>query len=150
MSLSPKYFENEPKSWANFPRDWYLIQRRQGKHVLVTQDYLILIIISYHKWYYTIVWTLLVYFKLAIQEPGILPSSVSVQLSKPQLNHNSTQPNITLGWVKHENNIAYTPPTTRPGKISSPTCILVFPLKTYCKTREFFHWKGTFNTKNRL
>ena len=30
-------------------------------------------------------------------------------LSKPQLNHNSTQPNITLSWVRHENDFA-TPP----------------------------------------
>ena len=35
----------------------------------------------------------------------------------------------------------------RPGKNSSPTGILVFPSKTYCKTREFFHWKGTFHCK---
>ena len=32
----------------------------------------------------------------------------------------------------------------RPGKNSGPTCILVFPSKTYCETREFFNWKGTF------
>ena len=31
-------------------------------------------------------------------------------LSKPQLNHNSTQPNITLSWVRHENDFAYHPP----------------------------------------
>ena len=30
-------------------------------------------------------------------------------LSKPQLNHNSTQPNITLRWVRHENDFAYHP-----------------------------------------
>ena len=28
-------------------------------------------------------------------------------LSKPQLNHNSTQPNITLSWVRHENDFAH-------------------------------------------
>ena len=37
-------------------------------------------------------------------------------LSKPQLNHNSTQPNITLSWVTHENDFAHhptpPPPTT--------------------------------------
>ena len=33
-------------------------------------------------------------------------------LSKPQLNHNSTQPNITLSWVRHENDFAHHP--TRP------------------------------------
>ena len=33
------------------------------------------------------------------------------QLSKPQLNHNSTQPNITLSWVRHENDFAHHPPT---------------------------------------
>ena len=32
------------------------------------------------------------------------------KLSKPQLNHNSTQPNITLSWVRHENDFAYNPP----------------------------------------
>ena len=30
-------------------------------------------------------------------------------MSKPQLNHNSTQPNITLSWVRHENDFAYHP-----------------------------------------
>ena len=30
-----------------------------------------------------------------------------VIMSKPQLNHNSTQPNITLSWVRHENDFAY-------------------------------------------
>ena len=33
-------------------------------------------------------------------------------LSKPQLNHNSTQPNITLSWVRHENDFANHPTTT--------------------------------------
>ena len=28
---------------------------------------------------------------------------------------------------------------TRPGKNSSPTCILAIPSKTYCKMREYFH-----------
>ena len=28
-------------------------------------------------------------------------------LSKPQLNNNSTQPNITLSWVRHENDFAH-------------------------------------------
>ena len=37
-------------------------------------------------------------------------------LSKPQLNHNSTQPNITLGWVRHENDFAYHP--TPPHKLN--------------------------------
>jgi len=38
------------------------------------------------------------------------------KLSKPQLNHNSTQPNITLSWVRHENDFAHHPtphPTTQ-------------------------------------
>ena len=30
-------------------------------------------------------------------------------LSKPQLNHNSTQPNVTLSWVRHEMTL-HTPP----------------------------------------
>ena len=33
-------------------------------------------------------------------------------LSKSQLNHNSTQPNITLSWVRHENDLANHPTTT--------------------------------------
>ena len=40
---------------------------------------------------------------------------VFLLLSKPQLNHNSTHPNITLSWVRHENDFAYHPtpsPTT--------------------------------------
>ena len=39
-----------------------------------------------------------------------------LKLSKPQLNHNSTQPNITLSWVRHENDFAHhpTPPTPHP------------------------------------
>ena len=37
------------------------------------------------------------------------------QLSKLQLNHNSTQPNVTLvSWVRHENDFAYHPTTTTP------------------------------------
>ena len=35
-------------------------------------------------------------------------------LSKPQLNHNSTQPNITLSWVRHENDFAHHPPHPTP------------------------------------
>ena len=31
-------------------------------------------------------------------------------LSKPQLNHNSTQPNITVSWVRHENDFVHDPP----------------------------------------
>ena len=38
------------------------------------------------------------------------------QLSKPQLNHNSTQPNITLSWVRHENDFANHP--TPPQKLN--------------------------------
>ena len=34
-----------------------------------------------------------------------------LKLSKPQLNHDSIQPNITLSWVGHENDFAYHPPT---------------------------------------
>ena len=39
------------------------------------------------------------------------------QLSKPQLNHNSTQPNITLIWVRHENDFAHHPPPHPPQKL---------------------------------
>ena len=38
-------------------------------------------------------------------------------LSKPQHDHNSTQPNITLSWVLHENDFAYHP-TPHPHKRS--------------------------------
>ena len=38
-------------------------------------------------------------------------------LSKPQLNHNSTQPNITLSWVRHENDFAHHP-TPHPHKLN--------------------------------
>ena len=31
-----------------------------------------------------------------------------VLLSKPRLNRNSTKPDITLSWVRHENDFAYT------------------------------------------
>ena len=40
-----------------------------------------------------------------------------IQLSKPQLNHNPTQPNITLSWVRHENVFAYHP-NTPPHKLN--------------------------------
>ena len=44
-------------------------------------------------------------------------------LSKPQLNHNSTQPNITLCWVRHENDFAYTrPPTTETQCLQYHSC----------------------------
>ena len=33
------------------------------------------------------------------------------KLSKPKLNHNSTQPYITLSWVRHENDFANHPTT---------------------------------------
>ena len=41
-------------------------------------------------------------------------------LSKPQLNHNSTQPDITLSWVRHENDLANHPnhPTPPPHKLN--------------------------------
>ena len=39
---------------------------------------------------------------------------IYTKLSKPQLNHNSTQPNITLSWVRHENDFASPPTTTNP------------------------------------
>ena len=44
-------------------------------------------------------------------------------LSKPQLNHNSTQPNITSSWVGTENDFAH-PPTPQKlniGNISAVT-----------------------------
>ena len=40
----------------------------------------------------------------------VMHMSENILLSKPQLNHNSTQPNITLSWVRQENNFA-NPPT---------------------------------------
>ena len=39
----------------------------------------------------------------------LLDDVANQKLSKPQLNHNSTQPNITLSWVRHENDFAYHP-----------------------------------------
>ena len=39
-------------------------------------------------------------------------------LSKPQLNHNSTQPNITLTWVRHENDFAHHPTNPPPHKLN--------------------------------
>ena len=33
-----------------------------------------------------------------------------MKFSNPQLNHNSTQPNIILSWVRRKNDFAYTPP----------------------------------------
>ena len=41
----------------------------------------------------------------------MIKSLLQLILSKPQLNHNSTQANITLSWVRHENDFAYQPPT---------------------------------------
>ena len=37
---------------------------------------------------------------------------IDLILSKPQLNHNLAQPNITLSWVRHENDPTNT--TTQP------------------------------------
>ena len=39
----------------------------------------------------------------------IVGPKLNLKLSKPQLNHNSTQPNITLSWVRHENDFANHP-----------------------------------------
>ena len=36
------------------------------------------------------------------------------KLSKPQLNYNSTQPNITLSWVGHENGFTNHPTPNPP------------------------------------
>ena len=36
-----------------------------------------------------------------------MTSDTNIVLSKTQLNHNSTQPNITLSWVRHEDDFAY-------------------------------------------
>ena len=45
--------------------------------------------------------------------------------SQPQLNHNSTQPNITLSWVRHENDFAHhpTPHPTPPPHTNSMLAI---------------------------
>ena len=42
----------------------------------------------------------------------------SILLSKPQLNHNSTQPNITLSWARPENDCAHHPTTHHPQKLN--------------------------------
>ena len=44
--------------------------------------------------------------------------SQSIFLSKPKLNHNSTQPNITLSWVRHKNDFAYHPTPHHPQKLN--------------------------------
>ena len=41
-----------------------------------------------------------------------------LKLSKPQLNHNSTQPKITLSWVRHENDFAHHPTLHPPHKLN--------------------------------
>ena len=51
-----------------------------------------------------------------------LPSYDYIKLSKPQLNHNSTQPNLTLSWVRHENDFAHpTPPPPHKLNVSNIT-----------------------------
>ena len=50
---------------------------------------------------------------------GRLCSEFTLFLSKPQLNHNSTQPNITLSWVRHENDFAYHPTTPHTNSMSA-------------------------------
>ena len=61
-----------------------------------------------------------------------LPVSLCLKLSKPQLNHNSTQPNITLSWVRHENDFAHhpTPPPTHTNSMSAISQLLLIP-QTY-------------------
>ena len=49
---------------------------------------------------------------LVQQNYGSNKLSGPTKLSKPQLNHNSTQPNITLSRVRHDNDFA--PPTPHP------------------------------------
>ena len=46
-------------------------------------------------------------------------NSTSNLLSNPQLNHNSFQPNITLSWVRSENDFAYTPPNPHKLNVSN-------------------------------
>ena len=51
---------------------------------------------------------------------ALIPS----KLSKPQLNHNSTQHNITLSWVRHENDFAHHP-TPPPQKLNVSNILAV-------------------------
>ena len=60
---------------------------------------------------------------------GLLLSLLSLLLSllsKPQLNHNhnSTQPNITLSWVRHENDFAHHHPTPPPTPHRNSMCVI--------------------------
>ena len=59
-------------------------------------------------------------------------------LSKPQLNHNSTQSNITLSWVRHENDFAYhpTPPPTHRN--------LMLAISQLLLTWLWWNFKGSF------
>ena len=43
-------------------------------------------------------------------EDGMGEATFLFFLSQPQLNHKSTQPNIYLSWVRHENDFANQPP----------------------------------------
>ena len=49
---------------------------------------------------------------LLLCKKGKVEFKILSVLLKPQLNPNSTQPNITLSWVRHENDFAYHPTTT--------------------------------------
>ena len=50
-------------------------------------------------------------------------------LLKPQLNHNSTQPNITLSWVRHENDFAHHPTLHPPNKLNvSYISVVTYPI----------------------
>ena len=53
------------------------------------------------------------------------------QLSKPQLNHNSTQPNITLSWDRHENDFAHPTTATTPHHSNSMSAISHLLLTKY-------------------
>ena len=57
-------------------------------------------------------------------------------LSKPQLNPNSTQPNITLSWVRHENDFAYHPATHHRNSMSAISQLLL--------TRFWWNFKCMF------
>ena len=60
---------------------------------------------------------------------------------EPQLNHNSTQPNITSSWVRHENDFAHHP-TTHRNSMSAISQLLL--------TRFWWNFKHRFLGTSRI
>ena len=61
----------------------------------------------------------------------VCKTPVGLKLSKPKLNYNSTKPNITLSWVRHENDFAYHPTPPSPHKLNvSNISVVTDPILT--------------------